>query len=1774
MFKKPKDRGNNQLKSREFIFTEEMQKEISNNSPIDVRMKALKELCKIVTENRLDQEIIGKLFYHTQDLLTNQPDEVRRSAFIFLQHLAKGQREKMDLTRTNIFKIAKEHIGDIPERFDLLQALTDNGKDIRNLEFEIAHFLLGWLPDIANAGIIDKYLCMLDTMIKYNAGYIEEDVITGLVRHISYLCCNSQESEVRECLKIFETIIAYSNLLPDFLPLFVGTLCRSVTVEAHCELSWNIMRKLLGTHMGHSSLLTMCSILRQDTLKNDVNLLRGAVFCIGMALWGKQPLMNLKCSVCAILPSIYQAVQYLHPVISYEVMICVSLLISRHGTDLQDAAWDTILNILSVIIQQVENEPKRIPNPQTKINLHETLTVIENFVEAGRFNGSTDRFFEIIGECSKSRPEKSVSLLIAHLSESIKPTQHLWLNNLYNLLQRYFKQETRTNIRLKVLEVLANVVNSNRMEYEDELIDKIVINYLSYILNDPDIVVRSFSAELLIELCVECESKRCLEMLEILEKLLVRPFDTHHDNQPINEVEIFDVKTVVMGLIKIFTIKIHKLPSSHAVKIYKMLVNFLELHYSKPKLFENCNQLRYKIFDCFLNMRADSLYHLGCLDANGDIKHSSYLCVTYSNDKGPMTSPPPTSPAIQCYVTYVSVKYAFKMFITCLKMEKDWDVLNHVLMQLPHVLRNKSLILTKQGNPDMHLIVDALSTMITEKALPDTIQINKTQYNAAILSVLANLASYHAYLNQPAQQEMISCLYKYLSFQCARLCITALTICTLEMREVMVKMLPQVLLSLSKISATDRIAIPVLEFLSTLTVLPMVFANFVADQYMAVFAISLPYTNPFKYNHYIVSLAHHVISVWFLKCRLPFRKDFVRFITNSLQTNALTPFGEATYIKPADLNKLNQDSSDRKRSSSLTEQGSKRPVRARLADVKPILDFKIPTDKSTATFYEELTETCIDLMARYAFSPCSAVPRRLPTTEFLLSGGQSMSWLLGNKLVTVTTSGCSQKALKFGLCDRCYTSCKIDGRTPDDSKLKSMRSGSTEKDKDDSSNRVTRQNSGDKSNTNTSTSSPIDESKRLSDKLEQLPSKLQQLTVRESNINEKLHCACWCQGWAEIYIRRPTGDMSWVMRIQNQISYQYSMYEFPLNEISILFTPSLHHMSSDSVSVSFEKEFGRHQSHSSQEEEYSTTTVPISIPGSPNKHSPSRQSSKDSIDEDLDNIYEDGTKSRNPVRRSNSSPEMSANWKNPFLQQKQERDELRIQDDECVKKMKKDMRVSCEAIPEEIAGMGTTPPTESAHQTHPSLLSSLSFPGTTPPTQEHISKNYQTVPASPNINQITSPPLGVQTGVYGTRSGILKSTKSDSIDSMSSDKSTERPSTLPTLTNLAPLTSKPPQSPTQTSPRLSRHSRDKEGNEIQKSSSLILEKPNIQYLKSKDRRIEAEKLTQSDQNLSSQIRSRGHTISVMSPVRKPRSDLLRHTQSSRSKEAPKSGISPSFIFLQLYHAAHFKNPSEKPLLIDSNDVVQRALTVLDCIPPYETHRIGVIYVGHGQCNIETEILKNKFGSVRYVEFLQNLGTLIKLSDVDPQVIFLGGLEQGGNDGKFSYIWQDDVIRVMFHVATLMPNKESDPNCHEKKRHIGNNNVTIVYNESGDDYHINTIKGQFNFACIIIQPLDHYTNKVTVKVKEELYELIGQTEPKIVSDQNVAILARQLALHANLASLVCNSLKNANQNPYASNWLERLRKIKQFRNKILQDSKKEHDEMKARRGMMEDFTEYT
>ena len=48
-------------------------------------------------------------------------------------------------------------------------------------------------------------------------------------------------------------------------------------------------------------------------------------------------------------------------------------------------------------------------------------------------------------------------------------------------------------------------------------------------------------------------------------------------------------------------------------------------------------------------------------------------------------------------------------------------------------------------------------------------------------------------------------------------------------------------------------------------------------------------------------------------------------------------------------------------------------------------------------------------------------------------------------------------------------------------------------------------------------------------------------------------CNCWCTQWAELYIRRPTGNFMWMMRIENEQDLTAMFPDFAVNDISNLF---------------------------------------------------------------------------------------------------------------------------------------------------------------------------------------------------------------------------------------------------------------------------------------------------------------------------------------------------------------------------------------------------------------------------------------------------------------------------------------------------------------------------------------------------------------------------------------------------------------------------------------------
>uniref|UniRef100_A0A8B9HPN1 Tuberin n=1 Tax=Astyanax mexicanus TaxID=7994 RepID=A0A8B9HPN1_ASTMX len=1507
-------------KPSEFIITYDILKELAPECGLSNRIRVINHVCDLAKAKKFE-EVRENL---VESMLSMDLSSLC-SMWVF-------NGERLGPLRAYFFKIIWEYQPcneDLPERLGVFKALTENGKDVTYLEDEIARFVVVWM----DTGLTADFLQVLVNLVKFNSCYLDQNV-SLMVQKICWLCNRTTSStDIEVALQVLDAVVCYNCLPSDSLAIFIVTLCRTVNVKEFCESCWKLMRKVLGTHLGHSAIYTMCRIMEERAYMEDAALLRGAVFFVGMALWGAHRLPALKNTPTLVLPSFYKAMNCANEVVSYEIVLSITRLIKKYGKELQVVTWDILLAIIERLLQQIQ--------------------VIY---------------------------DASVLTLISYRAQSIQPAKDGWIQSLHRLMEKFFRNETRSVIRIKVLHILSFVLSTNRQLYEEELIEVVVIPQLGQIAEDRDLSVRKQATQLLVDLAEGCNTNHFNSLLDIIEKVMhqltlceLLPRDLSAESP------MEDVKTAILGLLEILQSKLYSLPASHASRVYELLISHVQLHYKNKYSSALASSIRLQVFDFLLLMRADSLHRLGVPNKDGVLRFSPYCyCDKREVEKKPAGtvsptagSPAPAAPPTSIRTAYLPYSLAFNVLLQCLKMETDWKVLKLVLDKMPWTLQYKVLLLTSPCSVDQ--LCSTLCSMVTDRLISERLKrtpdgFSRTDVQLAVVPVLTALTSYHSYLEQSRQRELVQCLETGLIYRCAKQCVVALTMCTVEMPDIMIKLLPALIVKLTHISATVTMATPMLEFLSTLVRLPHLYANFVAEQYVSVFAISLPYTNPSKFNQYIVSLAHHVIAMWFIRCRLPFRKDFVQYITKvcvfpfiaddyglHLRTAKVAKQSQSANSPVKELKDLSAMDAFRSRSISVSEHAVRRMHTSTTtcslgsADESAV----VQADDALKTVHLELTETCLDMMARYVFSNFSALPKRSPIAEFLLAGGPSMTWLVGNKLVTITTSGGSRTQTLLGLDmverpgggEMTRSDPTLHRQTKEaPAKLESQ---STQQ-----LNRATRIRVRSMSGGHALRAGPAQSLSPLV-AAEEPPQTSSSAPPPKDKSGLAEFVPMLTQGWAEIFIRRPSGE--------------------------------------------------QRQQEDDQDDEKSTLEE-VSEGGIPIDQPPLTFSSG-AVDSDPPFPHSQ------TLNKSSSSPEL-------------------------------------QTLPEAYAkAVGAV------HGDAP--RSRTPVEGRIVPTQASVERE--------GAGESVGPAGGLGSG------------------------------------------GPPSQGPLSPSGH----------------------------------------------------RPRGHTISVSAPSsrRERKSDRdSYHNRGGTTNAEKSSGLSPSFVFLQLYHSPFFGNEANKPLLLPKSELIDRAVKVLDQMPPYDTHKIGVVFVGPGQANNEVAILSNEYGSNRYARFLTGLGKLIHLKDCDPDQIFLGGLDHGryADDGEFTYCWHDDIMQAIFHIATLMPNRESDKSCCNKKRHIGNDFVVVVYNDSGEEYKLGTIKGQFNFVEVLIKPLDFESNLVTLQCRRDLEGLVDTTVAKIVSDQNLPLLVRQMALHANMASLVHQYRANPSD-AYASKWLARLRHIKRIRTREFQFS---------------------
>ncbi|KAJ2847464.1 hypothetical protein IWW36_003844, partial [Coemansia brasiliensis] len=157
------------------------------------------------------------------------------------------------------------------------------------------------------------------------------------------------------------------------------------------------------------------------------------------------------------------------------------------------------------------------------------------------------------------------------------------------------------------------------------------------------------------------------------------------------------------------------------------------------------------------------------------------------------------------------------------------------------------------------------------------------------------------------------------------------------------------------------------------------------------------------------------------------------------------------------------------------------------------------------------------------------------------------------------------------------------------------------------------------------------------------------------------------------------------------------------------------------------------------------------------------------------------------------------------------------------------------------------------------------------------------------------------------------------------------------------------------------------------------------------------------------------------------------------------------------------------LPLKKSDSLLREIKSLDSIHSQEAIKVAILYVGPGQWT-EAEILSNtrQNTSLAYQNFVRSLGWPIDLATFNG---FIGKLERDGSDGKLCPYFSDEGVEVIFHEAASMPTNQEDIRQIKKKRHIGNDHVHIIWNESHHNYRPETISGDFGNVQIQIRPLE-------------------------------------------------------------------------------------------------------
>nr|XP_006004665.2 PREDICTED: signal-induced proliferation-associated protein 1 [Latimeria chalumnae] len=223
-----------------------------------------------------------------------------------------------------------------------------------------------------------------------------------------------------------------------------------------------------------------------------------------------------------------------------------------------------------------------------------------------------------------------------------------------------------------------------------------------------------------------------------------------------------------------------------------------------------------------------------------------------------------------------------------------------------------------------------------------------------------------------------------------------------------------------------------------------------------------------------------------------------------------------------------------------------------------------------------------------------------------------------------------------------------------------------------------------------------------------------------------------------------------------------------------------------------------------------------------------------------------------------------------------------------------------------------------------------------------------------------------------------------------------------------------------------------------------------------------------------------------------RGSILEEAVPSAARHTTARGLSPKKL---LEHVIPDLNLHSLRLASNSPKVPETLLKLDEQGLNFQ-RKIGLMYCMAGQ-STEEEMYNNENADAPFEEFLNLLGESVRLKGFEKYRAQLDTKTDSTGTHSLYTTYQD--YEIMFHVSTMLPYTPNNRQQLLRKRHIGNDIVTIVFQEPGAlPFTPQTIRSHFQHVFIIVRVQNpctpHTTYSVAVTRSKDI-PLFGPFIPK-------------------------------------------------------------------------------